>query len=54
LAKSCGGGDPMKWLLINEVIHHIWEIRRLQGIEAKIVLNHEIDIVEELLKTTLR
>jgi hypothetical protein len=53
IAASCGvRDDVIKWLLVNEIAHQLWEIRRFRKIEAGIVLKHEADVIEEILKTT--
>jgi len=53
IAASCGvRDDVIKWLLANEIAHQLWEIQRYRKIEAGIVLKHEADVIEEILKTT--
>lgn len=53
IAKSCGAGDDVvKWLLINEIAHQIWEIRRFRKIEAGLILKCQVEVIEELLTTT--
>jgi hypothetical protein len=53
IAKSCGAGrDVVKWLLVDEVTHQLWEIRRFRRIEAGFVLKCQVEVIEELLTTT--
>jgi hypothetical protein len=53
IAKSCGArNDVLHWLLIDEVAHQLWEIRKLRRIEAGLVLKCQVEVIEELLKTT--
>ena len=50
--KSCGVKDVVGWLSTNEVTYEVWDILRFKRIEAAIILNHQIVVVEELLKST--
>ena len=35
IGASCQAGkDPLKWLLVNEVTHQVWEMRRFRRIES--------------------
>ena len=53
IGASCQAGeDPLKWLLVNEVTHQVWEMRRFRRIESVLVLKHTDEVIEELLKTT--
>ena len=40
------------WLLVGEVTHQTWEIRRFGEIAKQVVLRVQVEIVEELLKST--
>jgi hypothetical protein len=53
IGASCEAGrDPLKWLLVNEVTHHVWEMRRFRRIESALVLKRMVEVIEELLRTT--
>jgi len=53
IGASCEAGkDPLKWLLVNEVAHQVWEMRRFRRIESALVLKHMVEVIEELLRTT--
>jgi hypothetical protein len=52
VAQSVGAADVLHWFWANEVASHVWQILRLQKIEAQLVLSHQTKIVEELLAST--
>ena len=54
IGASCkAGNDILKWLLVDEVTYQVWEMRRFRKIEAALVLKRQIEVVEEVFKTTL-
>jgi hypothetical protein len=53
IGASClVGDDTVKWLLVDEMTHQIWEIRRFRRIEASLVLKRQAEIIKEVLQTT--
>jgi hypothetical protein len=53
IGASClAGHDVVKWLLVNEMTHQIWEIRRFMRIEASLVLKRQAEVIKEVLQTT--
>lgn len=52
IAKSVGANDIVGWLQADDVAYHTWDARRLKHIRQKMLLESQIEVVENLLKTT--
>jgi hypothetical protein len=49
---SVGARDIVGWLFANDVTNHAWEARRLQITKSALILSKQIEVIEDLLKTT--
>ena len=49
---SVGAKDIIDWLSVKDVCHHVLDCQRLQEIKAATVRAKQIEIIEELLKST--
>ena len=52
IAISVGARDIVDWVSVNDVTYHVWDGRRLQAIKAALILAKQIEVIEELLKST--
>lgn len=52
VANAVGARDILVWSWCHDVTYHIWESRRFQRIRAGILVEAQVQVVEELLKST--
>jgi hypothetical protein len=52
IAISVGAKDIIDWLSVKDVCHHVLDYQRLQVIKAATVQAKQIEVIEELLKST--
>ena len=52
VANATGAHDIVGWSWCNDIAYHIWEGRRFQRIRSGILVEAQVEVVEELLKST--
>lgn len=52
IATATGANNILGWSWCNDVAYHIWESRRFQRIRSGILVEAQVQVVEELLKST--